>query len=187
MLLILNKTCLRGILFQYVYGFLYPAINKLDRVRFRYPMKYFTFDACEGDIKNMQGYKKHRRTPSLDISTFRCCGKFCCVWGNVKWLPKCGESYTRIFEEHLGGTIIAENMLRSFEIGEIMHPFLASDMGTESNPNNVRGALVTGIMRRFGMDLAEFEWTSPITKITFDLRDFRLEVCQYLTIIILLN
>ena len=176
-LLILNKTCLRGILFQYVYGFLYPALNKFDHIRYRYPIKYYTFDACEGDIKSKQGYKKERRTPTLDMSTFRVCGKWCMWWGPVKWLPKCGESYTKIFEEHLGGTIIAENMLRSIEIGEIMNPFIASDVGSESNPDNVRYALVSGIMNRYNMSLEEYEWTSPITGNTFDLRDFWLEVC----------
>ena len=173
---ILSKDALRGILLQYVYGYLYDELDELDKIRFKYPLKYYTFDACEKDIKNKMGYKKMRRNTVLDISTFRVVSWLCMWIGPVKWLPKCGESYARIFQDHLGGTIIAENMLRSLDKGDILNPFLASDVGSESNPDNVRLALVTGIMKRFDMDLDEYEWTSPITNNKYDLRDFWLEV-----------
>ena len=177
MMLILSKDTLRLILFQYVYGHLRVKLDELDKIRLSVSNKYYAFDACESDIKNKMGIKSGRREVKLDISTFRVCGYLCNWIGDIKWLPKCGESYNRIFQEHLGGNIIARNMLHSKDIGEIMNPFIASDVGSESNPENVRLAIVNGIMDKHEMKLDEYEYISPETNNKFDLRDFRLNVC----------
>ena len=174
---ILCRNTLKKVLLQFNYSTLYPKLKQLDKIRYSRPIGKWTFDACEKDIPHKLGYKKKYRNYHLLASTSR----VLCPWGYwcnfVKWLPKCGESYARTYEEQLGGDIISENMLRANEPGDILHPFIATDVATESNPDNVRDAIVTGIMKSNKIPMENPIYKSPLTGNTFDLREFTLDVC----------
>ena len=175
--LLLSRHTLRGILLQYTYGHLRPELDKIDDIRYQQPCELFTFDACESDIPHPLGYQMEKRKNRIKISTLRVMEKNCYMLANVKYLEKAGESYSKTFQQHLGGNIIARNMLLSKRKGNIMYPIIATDVATESKPDNVRLAIVNGVMDTHEMPIDEPTWKSPETGNQFDLRNFRIEVC----------
>lgn len=165
------------ILLQYIYGYLRDEIEKIDHIRYERPINMYAIDASEGDIPNKLGIQCQNRQNRFHCSSFRIIDENCIWVSFVKWLPKAGESYERTFQEHLGGVVIAENMRRSVIKGNILNPIIATDVATESNADNVRLALVTGVMNTHELAIDEPIWQSPMTDNVFDLRDFRLNVC----------
>ena len=176
---ILGRNTMQGILLQYIYGHLRGKLKELDNIRYEEPSGFYSFDASESDIPNKLGKQIERRKNRINCSTMRVVDKYCIWLSGIKWLAKGGESYVRTFQEQLGGVIIAENMLRSKTNGNILNPVIATDVATESNADNVRLAIVTGVMNTHQLAIDEPVWKSPMTKNVFDLRDFRLNVCSF--------
>ena len=166
---------LHPILNQFVYGFLIPQLNELDRIRKEYPICMISMDACEGDIPHILGPGGKGRKNVLDVSTLRSTDKHGIPIGNVTWLEKCGESYKKTYYKHVGRNL-AENIMLTKSKGNILSPIFSTDMGTESNPDNVRLAIVAGAKDYLNMGPDQSCITNS-NQIQFDFRDYNINVC----------
>lgn len=173
----MNNTTLHKILLQWIYGSLFPALRRVDIIRYRHPIRYISIDACESDIPHKLGLQGDgKRKNLLDISTFRVVGLFNIPIGEVKFLELSGESYKKTYEQTVG-SIIADNMRYTKYKGNIMHLFVSTDLGTEAKPEHVRAAFVNGLKQALGLGPDEYMWQSPETRIWFDIREFTCDVC----------
>lgn len=172
-----GRNAMHLIIQQFVYGDLYQSLEELKRIRLERPLGQLSMDACEKDIPHKLGIKQGKtRVFKIEMSTNRVACNLNMPVGRCKYLEKCGESYKKCYSEHMGA-IIAENMLYSKEKGDILHPLISTDMGTEANPEHLRLALICGIKTYHNMLPHQFLYTSPETNIRYDLREFRLNVC----------
>ena len=169
-----KRWTLHPILNQVCYGYLIPKLREFDRIRKEYPIEYISMDACEKDIPHKLGPGGRGRKNVLEISTLRSADKFAIPIGPVTWLEKCGESYKKTYFKHVGRNM-AENMMLSSVKGNILSPIISTDMGTESNPDNVRLALVAGAKHYLDMDFEEATFTSSKGN-EFDFRDCHINV-----------
>lgn len=173
----IGRNVLHRIWLQYVYGQLFPALKRIDKIRYTHPMSYYSIDACESDIPHKLGLQgDNKRKNLLSISTFRVADHFNIPVGEVKFLERCGESYKKTYDETVGA-IIAQNILHSKTKGQILHLMISSDLGTQSNNDHVRNALINGVKDELGMGPDEFLYENKNTGITYDLRELTVEVC----------
>lgn len=172
---LLHISTLHPILNQFAYGYLIPKLKELDQIRKEYPIGVTSMDAMEKGIPHKLGPGGKGRKNVIYLSEFRTMDEFALPVGPVTWLEKAGESYKKTYFKHVGRNM-AENMMYSKTKGNILSPIFSTDMGTESNPDKVRLAVIAGAKDYLNMGFEDAVYTSP-NQIQFDFRHYKLNVC----------